>query len=94
MTIKILLFSFSKQLFSSFPPENIANCEIVKDVLTDIYDNFLAIIGLGTNPLSLHLKLVYIFSPILTDRRVCPLGLALVVLSQPAFVPTKPPPPT
>ncbi len=40
MTIKILLFLFSKQLFSSFPPENIANCEIIKDDLTDIYSIF------------------------------------------------------
>ena len=29
----------------------------------------------------LHLKLVYIFSPILIDRRVCPLGPALVILN-------------
>src|SRR5436190_4004884 len=36
----MLLFLFSKQLFSPFPPENIANCEIVKDILTDIYNNF------------------------------------------------------
>jgi len=35
-----LLFLFSKQLFSPFPPENIANCEIVKDILTNIYSNF------------------------------------------------------
>ena len=40
MTIKILLFLFSKQLFSSFPPENIANCEIIKNDLTDIYSIF------------------------------------------------------
>ena len=40
MTIKILLFLYSKQLFSSFPPENIANCEIVKDNLTSVYSNF------------------------------------------------------
>ena len=40
MTIKILLFLYLKQLFSSFPPENIANCEIVKDDLTDIYNIF------------------------------------------------------
>jgi len=30
-----LLF-FSKQLFFSFSSENIANCKIVKDILTDI----------------------------------------------------------
>jgi len=40
LTIKILLFLFLKQLFSPFPPENIANCEIVKGVLIDIYSNF------------------------------------------------------
>ena len=40
MTIKILLFLYSKQLFSSFPPENIANCEIVTDNLTSVYSNF------------------------------------------------------
>ena len=31
--------------------------------------------------MGLHLKLVYIFSPILIDRRVCPLRPALVVLN-------------
>jgi len=40
LIIKILLFYFSKQLFSPFLPENIANYETVKDVLINIYDNF------------------------------------------------------
>ena len=40
MIIKILLFLYSKQLFFSFPPENIANCKIVKDDLTNVYSNF------------------------------------------------------
>jgi len=35
-----LLFLFLKQLFSSFSPENIVNCEIIKNILTGIFNNF------------------------------------------------------
>ncbi len=43
--MKILFFLCSKQLSVSFPPENVANCEVINEIWTDVhvsvvFDNF------------------------------------------------------